>query len=131
MLRHIAGSFAIAVAALVSAAPAHATDFLQAIADVPLADGLSEQAEPVVFESDQGRVVQTTAVGNVASTEIASFYTASLPPLGWKPVDAIDALSFERENEQLSITIREPASAGPVTVRFELIVKLASTRLPE
>lgn len=131
MLRQIAGSFAFAVAVLAVASPAHATDFLQAIEDVPLAAGLSEEAEPVVFESDQGRVVQTTAAGNVKPSDIALFYTASLPALGWKPVDGADALSFGRENEQLKITIHEPANAAPATVRFELIVKLASTRLPE
>lgn len=112
-------------------APAHATGFLSAIDDVPLIDGLVEQPEPIVFESDQGRVVLTSAQGQVRTGEIAAFYTASLPQLGWKPVAAGGTLSFERENERLDITMREPTNAAPVTVSFELIVKLASTRLPE
>ncbi len=131
MFRQIAGSIAIAVAALVSAAPAFATEFLTAIEDVPLAAGLTEQADPVIFESEQGRVVRTAAEGNVRTSDILAFYIASLPQLGWKQIEADNTLSFERENERLNISMREPANAAPVTVRFELIVKLASTRLPE
>ncbi len=131
MFRQIAGSIAIAVAALVSAAPAFATEFLTAIEDVPLAAGLTEQADPVIFESEQGRVVRTAAEGNVRTSDISAFYVASLPQLGWKQIEADDTLSFERENERLNISMHEPANAAPITVRFELIVKLASTRLPE
>ncbi len=131
MFRHLAGSIALAAAVLVCAAPAHATGFLAAIEDVPLADGLIEQPEPLVFESDQGRVVRTSAQGQVRTSAIADFYIASLPQLGWKRIEADSALSFARENERLNITMREPASNAPVTVSFELIVKLASTRLAD
>ena len=131
MFRHIAASLALVAATVLAAAPAFATDFLRAIEDVPLPAGLTEEAEPVVFESDQGRVVQTVAAGNTRTAEISAFYTASLPSLGWKPIASDTALSFERENERLNITMREPANAAPVTVRFELIVKLASTRLAD
>lgn len=125
-------SSAIVVAAVVmAAAPAHATEFLKAIEDVPLVAGLTESAEPVIFESDQGRVIRTQAEGQVGATQISEFYVASLPGLGWKRTDDADALAFARENEVLRITVREPASNKPVRVQFELIVKLASTRLPE
>ena len=122
---------AIAIVAALATAPAHATEFLKAIDDVPLVFGLAELPEPMVFESDQGRVVRTAAEGNVSASEISSFYIASLPALGWKRVDDPNRLSFQRENEELNIAIREPASARPVTVSFELIVKLASTRLEQ
>ncbi len=131
MFRPVAASFVLAAAVALAAAPAFATDFLRAIDDVPLAAGLTEEAEPVVFESDQGRVVQTVAAGHVRTAEVADFYVTSLPALGWKHLPSDTALSFERENERLNITMREPASAAPVTVRFELIVKLASTRLAD
>ena len=121
----------LVMAAALAAAPAHATEFLKAIEDVPLAAGLTEQAEPVIFESDQGRVIRTQAEGQIGGARISQFYTTSLPGLGWKRVDDADALAFERENEVLRITVREAASAAPVRVQFELIVKLASTRLPE
>ena len=131
MFRPIAASFVLVAAIALSAVPAFATDFLRAIEDVPLPVGLTEDAEPVVFESDQGRVVQTVAAGNIPTSEIANFYVASLPALGWKHLPSDTALSFERENELLNITMREPANAAPITVRFELIVKLASTRLAD
>ena len=131
MLRRFHHLAAVAAFAIVAAAPAHAADFLTAIDDVPLAKGLAELPDPVVFESDQGRVVRTSAEGQVGVTEISAFYIASLPSLGWKRVESDASLAFERENERLSITMREPANNRPVTVSFELIVKLASTRLPE
>lgn len=130
MLRSFSSAFVVAAVVLASA-PAHATEFLKAIEDVPLVAGLAEQAEPVIFESDQGRVIRTQAEGRVGATRISDFYVASLPGLGWKRVDDADALAFQRENEVLRITVREPASNAPVRVQFELIVKLASTRLPE
>lgn len=122
---------AVVMSAAAAAPAAHATEFLKAIEDVPLASGLSEQAEPVIFESDQGRVIRTQAKGQVSAKAIQGFYLAALPGLGWMQIDAPDALAFARENEVLRIEVREPASNTPVTVSFELIVKLASTRLPE
>jgi hypothetical protein len=116
---------------LAAAAPAHAADFLKAIEDVPLPKGMTEQGEPVVFESEQGRVVKTTAEGQLGGAAISSFYEQSLPALGWKRTAGASALTFEREGERLGITIREPASARPVRVTFELVVKVASTKLAE
>lgn len=131
MFRRIGQFSAVALVAFLATAPAHATEFLKAIDDVPLVAGLAELPEPVVFESDQGRVVRTSAEGNVGGSEISSFYLASLPALGWKRTEDLNALSFVRENEELNLQIREPANNAPVRVSFELIVKLASTRLPE
>lgn len=122
---------AIAIVATLAVAPAHANEFLKAIDDVPLIAGLTELADPLVFESDQGRVVRTSAEGQIGANEISSFYTATLPSLGWKRTDDLSKLSFVRENEELNLQIREPANNAPVRVSFELIVKLASTRLPE
>ena len=121
----------LAVAAAMAAAPAHAVEFLKAIDDVPLVAGLTEQPEPTVFESDQGRVVRTVAEGQVSGGEITSFYFTTLPALGWKRIDADNMLSFERGNERLNIEVREYRSSRPIEVKFELIVKLASTKLPE
>lgn len=117
-------------AALVAAAPAHAADFLKAIDDVPLMPGFAEESEPLIFESDQGRVIRTHALGQAGGSRISDFYLSTLPALGWKRQDG-DTLTFERESERLTIQIREPASSLPVEVRFELVVKLASTKLPE
>ena len=130
MLRRIfSASLSIGVVAC-AAMPAHATEFLRAIDDVPLVSGLTETADPVVFESDQGRVVRTSAEGHVGGAEISSFYSQTLPALGWKPVGGETGV-FERESERLTLRVREPAKNAPVRVEFELVVKLASSRLPE
>lgn len=121
---------ALVVAAAMAVAPAHAVDFLKAIDDVPLIAGLTEAPEPVIFETAQGRVIRTKAEGQVGGGEVTSFYAQTLPALGWKAVKTDGALAFERENEKLTIAIVEPRSSRPATVTFELVVKLASTKLP-
>ena len=130
LIRH----FLVAAIVAVGAMPAHAADFLKAIEDVPLAKGLAETPEPVVFESDQGRVVRTNASGNADYAATRNFYLASLPALGWKREgDAPGGrLVFAREHERLTLSI-EPAAGvnSPLNVIFELVVKLASTKLPE
>jgi hypothetical protein len=132
VLRHFASAIVIVAAAGCAGAPAaYATQFLTAIDDVPLPKGLTETPEPLVFESDQGRVVRTSAEGNLGGASVSAFYAETLPALGWKPVEGPDAASYAREDERLTIRIREPASMAPVRVEFELVVKLASARLPD
>lgn len=132
MLRHFASAIVIAAAAACASAPAaHATQFLTAIDDVPLPQGLTEKPEPLIFESDQGRVVRTSAEGNIVGDRISAFYAETLPALGWKPVQEPDGVVYAREDERLTIRIREPANNAPVRVEFELVVKLASTRLAD
>ncbi|MDP3738353.1 MAG: hypothetical protein Q8R02_13240 [Hyphomonadaceae bacterium] len=127
----LAGAIGFAV---VVAAPAHATDFLKAIDDVPLVAGLTEQADPVVFESEQGRVVKTSASGSADYGAVRDFYLTTLPSLGWKQEGRGTGgkLVFAREHERLTLSI-EPAAGvkSPLNVIFELVVKLASTKLPE
>jgi len=122
---------ALIIGLALAAAPAHAADFLKAIEDVPLAQGLTEAPEPVIFETAQGRVVKTQATGRVDAGAVTNFYLETLPALGWKRTGADNALTFERENERLVIVVAEPRSSRPVEVTFELIVKLASAKLPE
>ena len=129
MIRHFASAIVmVAIAACTATPAAHATKFLAAIEDVPLPAGLVEQPEPLVFESDQGRVVRTSAAGNVGKAEIEAFYGQTLPALGWKLAE--DG-GYVRDNERLKLRILQPASMTPVRVDFELVVKLASTRLPD
>ena len=124
----------IAAAALLAAAPAHAADFLKAIEDVPVPAGLVETTEPTVFESEQGRVVKTSASGNADYATVRDFYLTSLPALGWKREgnDPGGRLAFAREHERLTLSIEPAAGVGsPIAVVFELVVGLASTKLPE
>ena len=72
-----------------------------------------------------------SAEGEVGASAISSFYIATLPALGWKQTSGQSVLTFERDNERLTITLREPRSGDPMRVQFELVVKLASSRLPE
>lgn len=128
---HLAVTFALV---LVATATAHAADFLKAIDDVPLAVGLIEKADPVVFESEQGRVVKTSASGSADFGVVRDFYMATLPSLGWKQDGQGQGgkLAFTREHERLTLSI-EPAAGvnSPLNVIFELVVRLASTKLPE
>ncbi len=134
MLRRFHHLAVLGVAAAIAATPAHAGEFLKAIDDVPLPAGLTETAEPLVFESDQGRVVRTNASGNADYSTVRDFYLASLPSLGWEREGdgAGGVLVFAREHERLTLSI-EPAAGvdSPLNVIFELVVKLASTKLPE
>jgi hypothetical protein len=126
-----------AIMAVAAAAPAHAADFLKAIEDMPLPHGMSEQPEPVVFESDQGRVVRTSIHGNTPCKEVESFYASTLPALGWvRQPDAAGGLwRFKRESEQLSVSslciTADAHGLFTTQISFELVVKLASTRLAE
>jgi hypothetical protein len=127
--RHFAHAIVFTLAAACASAPtAHATQFLSAIEDVPLARGLVETPEPMIFESEQGRVVRVSAEGAVRAEDVAAFYAQTLPALGWRP--AQDG-AYLRENERLTLRIRAAADTAPVRVEFELVVKLASTRLPD
>lgn len=121
---------AIVIAAIALTAPAHAGTFLLAIEDVPLAPGLAEAPEPVVFESSFGRVIRTTAFGSADYTATRDFYVETLPALGWAREG--DSLAFVRETERLVIAL-EPAAGvnSPLNVIFELVVKLASSSLAE
>jgi hypothetical protein len=124
---------ALVLAASLAAQPAFAAGFLRAIDDVPLADGLSETAEPVVFNSPTGRVVRTTAEGQVTREAVRTFYLAALPPLGWRleGEGAGALMTFTREREKLVITAPPADDGAPLRVGFELVVRAAPTALPE
>jgi hypothetical protein len=119
--------------ALAAASPAHAADFLKAIEDMPLPQGMTEKADPVVFEGAQGRVVRTSITGNTPCKDVDAFYVSTLPALGWiRQADRKEGLSFKRDNEQLTLsTLCMVADTSYATqTSFELVVKLASTKLP-
>jgi hypothetical protein len=121
----------LTLAAALLAAPASAGAFLKAIADMPLMDGLTEQAEPVVFESDRGRIIRTSAEGKTDGSAVWKYYVETLPALGWAREG--DTGKFRRGSEQLTVEVLRMAGDGraPTIVNFELVVKLASSKLPE
>jgi hypothetical protein len=93
-----------------------AQGFLGGVEDLPLMAGLSEVPEArVVFDKPGGRIVEAFAVGEVGAAEVAAFYGAALPQLGWTRVGEG---AFEREGERLAIDVA--GDGGGVTVRFSI-----------
>ena len=93
-----------------------AQGFLGGVEDLPLMAGLSEVPEArVVFDKPGGRIVEAFAVGAVGAAEVAAFYDAALPQLGWTRVREG---AFEREGESLEIGVERDGSG--VTVRFSI-----------
>lgn len=102
---------------LASVAPAHATEYLSGISDLPLPEGLIEAKDKsTVFDSAVGKVVTAYATGPGTADSVHDFYNATLPQLGWKETDEGN---WRRENETLKIDVLGP-EAGPVTATFTL-----------
>lgn len=99
-------------------APAEADPmaFLQRIEDVPLAPGLVERPNAgLAFLTAEGRIVEAVAEGRAAAADIAAFYSATLPELGWEEQAP---LQFRRDSELLSISLS--SAQGRLTVGFSL-----------
>ncbi len=104
------------VALLLTTAAALGDGFLSGFEDVPLMPGLTADEEAgLVFDSPAGRIVETYTFGEVAWTDVISFYTASLQSLGWR---AEGEGRYIRESEELQID--RFGSDGALTVRFTL-----------
>jgi len=101
-------------------APAGEPEYLNAIADLPLPPGLVEDVDAgLSFDKPGGRIVEALARGALAKSDVAAFYRATLPALGWKPlVDAPSGSRWLRGGETLSVDIVEGTS--PIVVRFSI-----------
>lgn len=101
--------------------------YLNAVEDMPLMPGLTEQKEAaVIFDAPDGRIVRAGAQGKVSVTDAAAFYKSSLPALGWMltasksgPKAGEKRLAFAREGERLEIDVLA-AKAGMTEVRFSI-----------
>ena len=94
--------------------------FLSGFEDLPLMDGLTEQADSgVVFDKPDGRIVERYASGPLSLDSVVTFYRETLPQLGWQPVTAkaVHHLAFKREGESLDIEFK--------TVGSELVVRFS------
>lgn len=117
VLRH-----ALVIAAILAAlaAPAAAgAKFLSVIEDLPLMPGLVEDtASAMSFDGPTGRIVEAYAAGGVDAGAIATFYSETLPQLGWR---AGAAGEYGRDGEVLRIDIGPAEAAGNgAGVRFTL-----------
>ncbi len=124
------GRFAISslvslVFVLLVAPASWAVDFLSAIEDVPLPQGIEERHQPVVFETPFGRVIQATSEGKGNDGDVEDFYIQSLPALGWKQLS--ESLVFERREERLSISIE--SRSGRVRIKYRLTARPAPSQM--
>jgi hypothetical protein len=102
---------------LATSLPAHATDYLSGISDLPLPAGLVEAKDKsTVFDSAVGRVVTAYATGPGTADSVHDFYDDTLPQLGWTQTDEGN---WRREKQTLKIDVLGP-EAGPVTATFTL-----------
>jgi len=97
--------------ALAAAAPARAAGFLTGHEDLPLLAGLTQDRDSVmVFDTPQGRVVETFAQTPQSAATVLAAYAETLPQLGWSKKTSA---KFVRDGETLTF---EVVSKGPPTV---------------
>lgn len=117
MRRFLACLLACGLVLAAPAVPAAATDYLAGISDLPLPDGIKEEADKsTVFDSVIGRIVTAYAKGPGSAAAVHDFYESTLPQLGWNETDEGN---WRRQNQVLKIDVLGPA-AGPVTVTYTL-----------
>ena len=98
--------------------PAWAIEYFSAIADLPVANGLTEQKDKsTVFDAPMGRIVTAYATGKVAAEDVLDFYDSALPPLGWEKTGEG---AFHRKAETLKIDVLGGQGGAPVNVSFTL-----------
>jgi hypothetical protein len=101
---------------LLAVAPAAAEDFVAGTEDVPLMPGLKPLPNSeIVFDKPEGRIVEARAEGATTRAKVEAFYTASLPPLGWKPSGHDQ---WQRDAERLRLDFA--GTSGKLAVGFTL-----------
>lgn len=116
--RRFAGCAIVATlaVALLPAVPAHASEFVPGIEDLPLMEALHAIDGPgYAFDTAAGRLVEAYAGGDVTPADVDAFYDETLPQLGWQ---ADGERLWRREGETLTIEFVE--GTDPVTIRFQL-----------
>ena len=97
---------------------AWAVEYFSAIADLPVADGLTEQRDKsTVFDAPLGRIVTAYATGKVDAEDVLDFYDDALPPLGW---ERTGEGTYHRKAETLKIDVLGGQGGSPVNVSFTL-----------
>jgi len=100
-------------------------EYLAAVADLPLPPGLVEDVGAgISFDKPEGRIIEALARGAVAKTDVAAFYRAALPGLGWKRLtDDQSGSRWQRGGEILSVDIVDTGNSGSgdsLIVRFSI-----------
>ena len=96
--------------------PATAVTFIDGLEDVPVMEGLTqEKNDAIAFGNEESRLVEEVLTsGKTPFGKVKTFYSETLPQLGWKCTgESAAKISFYREGEVLEI-IRE--SARPLRI---------------
>lgn len=105
---------------LLGTATAHAQQFVPGTEDVPLMKELAPvKGSDLVFDKPEGRIVEATARGKVTRGAVRTFYSSTLPQLGW--ATAISSDSWTRETETLHLDFS--GHDGDLWVTFTLSPK--------
>lgn len=122
-MRHALLLTMVIIATTLSAGIARAQDFLSAVEDLPVMEGLTEHTElGLVFDTAGGRIVEAYAGGELAPEAIRAFYRLSLSQLGWMPEDG-QGIRFVRDGETLDIDFPDTGSYDGTLVRFRIAPK--------
>jgi len=114
------GLMALLVSQLATGALAADPAYLTAVADLPLPPGMVEDLDAgVSFDKPEGRIVEAVARGGATSADVAEFYRAALPGLGWQALaGGAPGLRWQRSGETLSVDIVD--GSNPLVVRFSI-----------
>ncbi|MFC3052216.1 hypothetical protein [Kordiimonas pumila] len=95
--------------------------FLEGFPDVPLLDGLSEQADDrVIFDTPSGTVAETVIRAKIPAKQVLNTYSKELVTFGWDCARGPLSLTCERENDRLVFLDDDPdASEGIMILRLE------------
>ena len=115
-LRAAALGLALLAPQLVVSGAAWAVDYLSAVDDLPLTQGLAEQKDKTtVFDAPVGKIVTAYATGNVKAEDVVNFYDTTLPQLGWTKTASG---TYHRKAQTLKIDVLGGQGGGPVNVSY-------------
>jgi hypothetical protein len=101
---------------LLAPLPAWAIDYLSAVDDLPLAQGLTEQKDKTtVFDAPVGKLITAYATGKVKAADVVDFYDNTLPQLGWEKTASG---TYHRKAETLKIDVLGGQGGDPVNVSY-------------
>lgn len=122
MIRFLASAFLFLLLSL----PVRAEEaaYSETIEDLPLMQGMRELPDQAfIFDTPDGRVLETVAVTDASATEVFRYYERNLPQLGWQSLDNDDfgLQNYLREDERLSI--RTEHGGAMLRIHFSLSPK--------
>jgi hypothetical protein len=79
--------------------------FVDGFEALPLMPGMyNVTGSSVIFDTPTGRIIESAIAGAATADEIKTFYTRSLPQLGWEPFLETE---YRREGEVLKLEIAD------------------------